>query len=158
MPDPVCPIRPLHHYRPLCEKPQACPPSLTKSRQKAINILIPPSAATTKPAKGPAPCFFRRCWPPCCSRLARGFLGFISQCPGGQLWFSRGHRVGRCGQEGPPLSQSIKYYTSGLRAPVATALAPSNVVAYGSRPDQSHSSTLQAFHPLRAHQDNGRHL
>lgn len=117
----------------LCEKPQACPPPLTKSCQKAINILIPPSAPTTKPPKGPTLCFFPpRCRLLCCSRLARGFLGFISQCPGGQLWFSRGHGVGRCGQEGPPLPPSIKYYSPSLRAPVAAVLAPSNAAAYGS--------------------------
>lgn len=112
----------------LCEKPQACPPPLTKSCQKAINILIPPSAPTTKRSDS---LFF----PPqrrllCSPRPARGFLGFISQCPGGQLWFSKGHRVGRCGQEGPPLPLSIKYCWAGLRAPVAAALTPSNAVGY----------------------------
>lgn len=119
---------PLHW--PLCEKPQACPPALTKSRQKAINILKPPSAPTTKPPKGPT-LFPPQCRLQCCSRLARGFHCFISQCPGGQLWFSRGHGVGDCGQEGPPLLLSIKYYSPGLRAPVAAALAPSNAAAYG---------------------------
>lgn len=87
----------------------------------------------------------------CCSCLARGFLSFISQCPGGQLWFSRGHGVGRCGQEGPPLSSSIKYYSPGPRAPLAAALAPTNAAASRIRSDQRHSSTLQAVHPLRAH-------
>lgn len=108
-------------HGPLCEKPQACPPSLTKSCQIAINILIPPSAPT---ANRPDSLFF----PPQrrllgCSDPARGFLGFISQCPGGQLWFSRGHGAGGCGQEGPPLLPSIKYSSPDLRAPVATGLA-----------------------------------
>lgn len=134
-----CPVRPIHHYRLLCKKPQTCPPPLTKSSQKAINILILPSAATTKPPEGPTLCFFRlgvdfSCCS-CYSCRARGFLGFICHCPRGQLWFSRGHRVGRCGQEGPPLSSSIKYYSPGLRAPLAAAPAPSNAAASHIRSD-----------------------
>lgn len=118
------------HYTGCSEKPQACPPTLTKSCQKAINILIPPSAPTAKPPKGPSLCFFRPGVG--CSRLPRGLLGFISQCPSGQLWFSKGHRVGRCGQKGPPLPSSIKYYSPGLRAAVASALALSNAAAQRS--------------------------
>lgn len=54
--------------------------------------------------------------------------------------FPGGTEVGRCGQEGPPLHPSIKYYSSGLRAPLATALAPSNAAAYAS--DLSKASHL----------------
>lgn len=56
---------PIHHYSPLHKKPQACPPPLTKSSQKAINILITPSAPTTKPPEGWTLCFF----PPRCRLL-----------------------------------------------------------------------------------------
>lgn len=109
----------------LCEKPQACPPLLTKSCQKAINILIqlhqrqPPSRrkarlfvfSTLVSAAlliSPGPVVSSVSFP-CAPVVSCGFPG--------------GTGVERCGQEGPPLHPSIKYYSSGLRAPLAAAPA-----------------------------------
>lgn len=119
---------------------------LTKSSQKAINILIPPSAVTAKPPKGQALGIGRAA--PAASCWARGFLGFISLRPGGQLWFSRGHGGRTLWAERSPHSPpALSTTLAGLRAPPATARASWLRLMHAASPSDLEDPTHSAAFP-----------